>query len=122
MPHQIDQPVQRGVKRRPLRFLVANTHNPKKRTLTNSIKEKLPKQFVLMLEEGRQNDYITDWGRCCVAATGSSGSYSLSSKQKCFIDLTNLTEMRLTVLDAKHLNLVESKKKSLVKIEILVYA
>ena len=111
-----------GVKRRKLRFLTANNLLIKKRTPERSIKPQLPSQFVVLLEEGLQNDYITDWGRCCVAGTGSSGSSSLTSRQKCFVDLTNLEQLSLTILDSKHLHVVESTKKSLVKIEVLVYA
>ena len=115
-------PTGHGVKRRKLRFLTANNLLLKKRTPEKSIKPQLPSQFVVLLEEGLQNDYITDWGRCCVAGTGNSGSSSLTSKQKCFVDLTNLEQLSLTILDSKHLHLVESTKKSLVKIEVLVYA
>jgi hypothetical protein len=79
----------------------------------------LPNQFV---EEGLQNDYITDWGCCCVAGMGSSGSSSLTCKQKCFVDLNNFDFLSLTILVAKHLNVVESAKKSLVKIEVVVPA
>ncbi len=116
------QPAGQGVKRRKLRFLTANNLLNKKRTPEKSVKAQLPSQFVVLLEEGLQNDYITDWGRCCVAGTGSSGSSSLTSKQKCFVDLNNLEQLSLTILDSKHLHVVESTKQSLVKIEVLVYA
>ncbi len=116
------QQQEQSIKRRKIRFLVASTQTPIKRTPEASAGPKLPKNYVVLLEEGDQNDYISDWGRCCVAGTGSSNSTLLMTRQKCFLDMTTVQKLSLTILEGNHLHPVQSHKKSLVKIEVLVYA
>lgn len=102
--------------------MVASTQTHIKRATAASGSPKLPKNYVVLLEQGDQNDYISDWGRCCVAGTGSSDSTMLVTKQKCFLDMTTVHQLSLTILEGEHLYPVRSHKKSLVKIEVLVYA
>lgn len=106
-------------KRRKLKYLVAGTPPTRNPDPTS---DQAPKQFTILLEEGIQNDYITDWGRCCIAGTGTISSSFLVSKQKCFVDLSSVQQLTLSLLDGTHLNKIKYDAKSLAKIEILVYA
>ena len=75
----------------------------------------------MLLAEGLQNDYITDWGRCCIAGTGVGSSAMLVSKQKCYLDLSAVQQLTLTLLDGTHLNRIHCVDESIVKIELSVY-
>ena len=125
-PEEIDQPdpaPEEGAseaKRRKLKYLVAGTP-PIRHDAADTVTD-MPKQFTILLEEGIQNDYITDWGRCCIAGTGSKTSAFVVSKQKCFLDLSSVQQLTLSLLDGTHLSKFKYSNESLVKIEILVYA
>ena len=109
-------------KKRKVKFLVASAQTPLARTgPLGGAAKKLPKQFVVLLAEGLQNDYITDWGRCCIAGTGVGSSAMLVSKQKCYLDLSAVQQLTLTLLDGTHLNRIHCVDESIVKIELSVY-
>ena len=109
-------------KKRKVKFLVASAQTPPARTgPLGGAAKKLPKQFVVLLAEGLQNDYITDWGRCCIAGTGVGSSAMLVSKQKCYLDLSAVQQLTLTLLDGTHLNRIQCVDESIVKIELSVY-
>ena len=82
----------------------------------------MPDQFVLLLEEAEQTDYVIEWGRCCIAGTGIKTSHYLTTKNKCYIDLTRTQTLNMTMLEAVHLETVTATANVLVKLEIYVYA
>ena len=77
-------------KRRRLRFVVANP-NEKSRGPAPTNPPILPNYFLILLKEGEQNDYVADWGRCCIAGTaGSNESPLMLTKTRCHLDLRNV--------------------------------
>ena len=67
----------------------------------------------------KQNDFIYEWGRCCIAANIEGGK--VVSKTKVFLDIRNQQDLIFNLLDSQHLCLMRSPETTLAKIEIYVY-
>ena len=81
----------------------------------------LPETVVLLLDEAKHNDFVSDWGRCCVAGTLSVAGHTMLTKQKCYLDPRSVSYLNFTMLDAQHLCVVRSVPHTLVKLELLVF-
>ena len=102
------------------RFLVGNSSR-KRRWPGQPDENTLPTGVLLVLENALQeNDFITDYGRCCVAATILDGK--VVTKNKCYINLDCSDQISFQVFDSQHLSLVKVPSDQLVKIEILLNA
>ena len=101
-------------------FLVGNASR-KRRWPGQQDANTLPNGLLLVLENALQeNDFITDYGRCCVAAT--IFEQKVVTKNKCYLNLDFTEQISFQVFDSQHLSLVKVPNDQLVKIEILLYA
>ena len=103
-----------------LRFLAGT--GPRKRRWNRGENEQLdfPDGFLLVLENAeREDDFITDYGRCCIAATVLNNR--VVSKNKCYVNWESLQHLTFQVFDSKHLNLIRARNSQLVKIELLMF-
>ena len=102
------------------RFLVGNAVR-KRRWPGQEDEATLPAGLLLVLENALQeNDFITDYGRCCVAATIIDRK--VVTKNRCYLNLDFTEQITFQVFDSQHLTLVKVPNDQLVKIEILLYA
>ena len=103
-----------------LRYLVGNTRRKRRMPAQEPPFMDRPENMLLILDNSeKQNDFIYEWGRCCVAANIQGGK--VVSKIKCFVDVRNEQELIFNLLDSQHLCLVRSPAQTLAKIEIHVY-
>ena len=100
------------------RHLVGNAEPTKRCT---DLQGTLPVQYILLSEEGDKNDYVTDWGRCCIAGVGTAASPVLLNKNACYFDVKKTPCLHFTLLDSHHLIPVTMTEPTLVKIECLVF-
>ena len=107
-------------RRQRMRFLVGNAPRKRRWNRREDDESELPEGIILVLENAeREDDYITDYGRCCIAASVLNGR--ILSKNKCFVDWNSLQHLTFQVFDSKHLSLLRCADTQLVKIELLVY-
>ena len=103
-----------------LRYLVGNARRKRRMPAQNDLDAALPGDLILIMENSDiQNDFVSEWGRCCIAANIQGGK--VTSRIKCFIDLRNQEELIFNLLDSQHLCLMRSPETSLAKIEIHAY-
>jgi len=103
-----------------LRFLVGNAPRKRRWNRDENLAGDLPDGYLLVLENAeREDDFMTDYGRCCIAATVLNNR--VVTKNKCFVDWQSLQQLTFQVFDSKHLSLVRSYDTQLVKIELLVF-
>ena len=114
-------PLPVAFKRKQLRFVLANAKRPRREPEQEVAVPVLPETVVLLLDEAQQNNFVTDWGRCCVAGTLSVAGHSMLSKQRCYLDPRSVSFLNFTMLDAQHLSVVRSVPHTLVKFELLVF-
>ena len=95
----------------------------RKRRYPNHYGQNLPEHYFVVLEEAKKNDYISEWGRCCVAGTAKSDSPMLTTKNKCYVDLQRIKNLTLHFLDAPHLTAVSvaDNTNGLIAVEILAH-
>ena len=116
------QPADQGTFRRDrLRYLVGNTRRKRRMPPQDPDYLDRPENLILILDNSdKQNDFIYEWGRCCVAANIQGNK--VTSKTKCFVDVRNEQELIFNLLDSQHLCLVRSPAATtLAKIELHVY-
>ena len=112
--------VEPAFRRDRLRYLAGNARRKRRMPQQEEPDLTLPENLLLLLENGEeQNDFVADWGRCCVAANLSGGK--VTSKAKCYADLSITEDLVFHLLDSQHLCLVRSPTESLAKIELHVY-
>ena len=112
--------VEPAFRRDRLRYLAGNARRKRRMPQQEEPELALPESLLLLLENGEeQNDFVADWGRCCVAANLSGGK--VTSKAKCYADLSITEDLVFHLLDSQHLCLVRSPTESLAKIELHVY-
>ena len=103
-----------------MRFLVGNAPRKRRWERDENLAADLPDGYLLVLENAeREDDFMTDYGRCCIAATVLNNR--VVTKNKCFVDWQSLQQLTFQVFDSKHLSLVRSFDAQLVKIELLVF-
>ena len=108
-------------KRKQLRFVLANAKRPRREPEQEVAVPVLPDTMVLLLDEAKQNDFVMNWGRCCVAGTLNVANHTMVSKKKCYLDPRCVSYLNFTMLDAQHLGVVRSVPQTLVKLELLVF-
>ena len=108
------------VRRDRLRYLVGNTRRKRRMPVQQAPELALTENLILILENcEKQNDFIYEWGRCCIAANIEGGK--VVSKTKVFLDIRNQQDLIFNLLDSQHLCLMRSPETTLAKIEIYVY-
>ena len=108
------------VRRDRLRYLVGNTRRKRRMPVQQAPELALTENLILILENcEKQNDFIYEWGRCCIAANIEGGK--VVSKTKVFLDIHNQQDLIFNLLDSQHLCLMRSPETTLAKIEIYVY-
>ena len=125
MPGQLPEERAEGYKTPPPEFvskrkrhLVGNAE-PKKRC--TDLQNELPPHYIILSEEGERNQYVTDWGRVCIAASGQPASPVLLSKYPCYFDVKKTPTLNFSILESHHLVPVTMENQTLVKIECLVF-
>ena len=108
------------LKRRRQRFLT--TTGARKRRWDQPAPLALTNYFIVLLDEAEKNNYIANWGRCCIVGTVKSDSPFVIDKRKCFIDLTSVQTLNLTLLDYQHHTPIITPDASLVKLELIYYS
>ena len=108
------------VRRDRWRYLVGNTRRKRRMPVQQAPELALTENLILILENcEKQNDFIYEWGRCCIAANIEGGK--VVSKTKVFLDIRNQQDLIFNLLDSQHLCLMRSPETTLAKIEIYVY-